>query len=175
MKLINNTPAGFTLVELVIVLAIAGIFAILAIPAFGTFTSNNRLINTVNGIAGGIYYARSESIVRGENISICAGNNISASPGCSNTNDWSKGYTVFIDVNENGNIDSTDTVLRFQRAYNSNVEISQSSTAKIRYNNEGFLTFGSGDLDFCTDALGRRLSIAANGSVRLPSIQPSCL
>lgn len=165
---------GFNLLELIVVLAIMGIFTALAIPAFGEFITNNRLVNILNGVAGGIHYARSEAIVRGVNISICAGNNSTSNPGCSNNNNWGNGYTIYSDLNQNGLLDSNDEVLRFQSAYSGSIEIANTSTSLITYNNEGFLISGSGNIDFCTNHNDRRLTIAANGSIRLLSTSPPC-
>ena len=44
---------GFTLIELVIVIVIFGIFSAIAIPKFKSATSNTRIAN-LNGLAGGI-------------------------------------------------------------------------------------------------------------------------
>ena len=50
MKMPATIERGFTLTELVMTLAIAGILAALAAPAFTDFIADNRLITTLHTI-----------------------------------------------------------------------------------------------------------------------------
>jgi len=65
---------GFTLVELMIVLALIAIIASFAVPQFGRLIDNNRVVSTTNSIVGLLSFARSESIRRGAKVTAVAQN-----------------------------------------------------------------------------------------------------
>jgi type IV fimbrial biogenesis protein FimT len=58
----GNSQRGFSLIELVIVIAIAGVLAALAIPAFTTMIANSRVRNAAEGMLNGMQIARAEAV-----------------------------------------------------------------------------------------------------------------
>ena len=81
---------GFTLVELMMVLAVLAIIATVAVPGMDGFIKTNRLRGASDGLFADIQYARSESIKRSRAISVSASSDgaqnwcygISQTPGC---------------------------------------------------------------------------------------------
>ncbi|HSH42747.1 MAG TPA: GspH/FimT family pseudopilin [Arenicellales bacterium] len=67
-----KTHSGFTLVELMITLAIAAILLTVGLPSFQNILQNNRVTTQANGLVGALNLARSEAIKRGANISVTA-------------------------------------------------------------------------------------------------------
>ena len=63
----NNSAksSGFTLVELMITLAIAGILVAVGIPSFNSTISSNRLTSYANELVTALNLARSEAVKRG--------------------------------------------------------------------------------------------------------------
>jgi type IV fimbrial biogenesis protein FimT len=93
----NN--AGFTLIELIVTMAVAGILASVAIPSFKTTIQNNRLATQSNDLLGALLYARSQAVNGGSTTStyvqVCAANSASNPTACStNTSDWNNGWLV---------------------------------------------------------------------------------
>src|ERR1700728_5113690 len=74
--------AGVSLVELLIVLTIAGILLGIGAASYKGITTSYRISGEINGLLGDMQYARSEAIKQGQNVVICvansAGNNCSA-------------------------------------------------------------------------------------------------
>jgi type IV fimbrial biogenesis protein FimT len=69
----NASPrdiSGFTMVELIIVVTIAGVLAVLAIPSFTSFTQNQRVKNASFEIYALFSVARSEAIKRNANVTV---------------------------------------------------------------------------------------------------------
>lgn len=62
--------AGFTLTELLIVMALVAILVSIATPGFGALTRANRVLVATNELTNLLIYARSEALTRGLNVSV---------------------------------------------------------------------------------------------------------
>lgn len=106
----NAWPAarGFTLVELLIVLCVAGILLTVAVPSFGRIMSSSKLTSASNALLSSMYLARSEAIKRRGRVALCKtvdGTTCAASGG------WEQGWIVFGDTNNNGLRDSDEPII----------------------------------------------------------------
>ncbi len=63
---------GFTLVELLVALAVGAILVLIAVPSFQNITLSNRLTTAVNDMVGAIYTARMEAIKLNANTQLCS-------------------------------------------------------------------------------------------------------
>lgn len=72
---------GFTLVELMITLAVAVVLIMIAVPSFRNITLSNKLTTTANDIVGAIHAARMEA------IKLNAGTQLCSNSAASNTSD----------------------------------------------------------------------------------------
>lgn len=107
--------AGFTLIEVMIVVAILAIFAGIAAPNFRELITQNRMTSQANDLLAALQFARSEAITRGRRVSICPSNNGTA---CTNSA-WQGGWIVFAEglTGTIGTYESAgDTLLRVQQA-----------------------------------------------------------
>jgi type IV fimbrial biogenesis protein FimT len=62
--------AGFTLVEVMIVIAIIGIIAAMAVPSYQDMIERNRLKQAAEGLKSDMQYARSEAIKRSNDLRV---------------------------------------------------------------------------------------------------------
>ena len=102
--------AGFTAVELLVVIAIAGILVALALPSFKDVITRHRVQRATEDLVATLYFARSEAMRRGGQVTLRK----RLETGCNATTnqDWSCGWSVFFDANEDGTKNGTDVDLR---------------------------------------------------------------
>ncbi len=98
-----KTKHGFTLIELMVTLAVAIVVLSVGIPVFSTLIANNRAAADSNALVTAIQYARSEAVKRSALVRVCAGNGTSSDPtptACSGDNNWARGLLVLAPDNE---------------------------------------------------------------------------
>ena len=96
---VENTAnqQGFTLVELIVTVAIAALVITVGVPGFQTVINNNRMAANVNEFISVISITRSEAVKRRSTIKLCAKSTTVRE--CDvNASDWSNGWLVFIDT-----------------------------------------------------------------------------
>lgn len=103
---------GFTLVELLVALAVAVILLTVAVPSFRELILNNRRAAQVNELVTAMTLARSEALKRGNRVSLCRTSSYgSALPTCGQGDGWEDGWIIFNDPNEDGVPNDVDDVL----------------------------------------------------------------
>lgn len=104
---------GYTLVELVVTMAVAAILIAIAAPNVRTFIQNGRINTQINDLIGDLNFAKSEAVHRlGQvNVGICRSTDGASFAGVVPLGD---GRVVFVDANRNNNCDPGEQILRFR-------------------------------------------------------------
>ena len=181
--ILNRASFGFTLIELIVTVVIAGILMALAAPSFSNFVKNNRLTTQANDMIADLALARSEAVKRATTITVCKSTNGLA---CNAGANWGDGWIV---VNT-----ASGQVFRAHEALTGqNIMVGTggggSLTDQIVYTRTGIPTIALGgpqQFHIC-DALngpaqGRLIQIASTGRARIaidattsrPLPPPSC-
>ena len=106
--------SGFTLVELMVALAVLAILLTVGLPKMSVFFQGSRMVTNANELLSGLHIARSEAIKRNSRVTICKSTNASdAAPTCATgAEGWDEGWFVFVEgrdsVNVIGEYTSTD-------------------------------------------------------------------
>lgn len=170
---------GFTLLELMVVVAIVAVLAAVATPGFRTLLSNQRLAAAAQGFNAALSFARMEAIQRSQSV------RVTALVG----RDWSTGWTVVAtstaaaaaSASQAHEVPEVPETLRRFAALPAGVSVDASLgdgfAQGLRYDSNGFSRkatsagFGAGCLTLKTDA-GRRASIVVSASGRARVCNP---
>jgi type IV fimbrial biogenesis protein FimT len=105
----NRLPrqAGFTLMELMLVIALTAVVMAIGVPNFRNFMQNSRMTSAANDMLAAVYTARTESVKRHQPVVMCFSNDAQvAVPTCSG--DGTGGWIVWVDDRNPAVAEGTD-------------------------------------------------------------------
>lgn len=171
---------GFTLIELMVTIAIAAILMMIAAPSFVTFQRNAELTSTTNTLIAAINAARGEALKRAAYAMVVP----------KDGTNWSSGWIVFVDKDLSKDFDATkDEVVLEQPAPSSYITVTGNGAAAdtppyVLYDGSGFSKTKAGGFGALTFSIARndvdstqtadqtrRIVVAATGRTR--SCRPS--
>ncbi len=143
---------GFTLMELMITIAIAAILVGLSASPMSQLFASNRVQTEASSFVADLMYARSEAIRRGQGVSVCASSNGST---CLAANTWQSGWIVFSDATQCSTVPTTaQTPLRVRPSFKAGDTFkvtfpTTSSNSCVSFNRDGLATnLGAGKVYF---------------------------
>lgn len=167
---------GFTLIELMITLAVAAILAAIAAPSFTQMLRDHRITTRANDFLGELQLARSEAIRRGVQITMLSDSGTASV--------WDGGWTIFTDwdrdeihdneANDNCAAEDLDCTIRTQPALNNNITITSGGTFDnwIAFSPTGEIRGSGGTGDTFTVCIpgannGKDITVNISGSARV--------
>ena len=131
---------GFTLVELMVTLAVLGVLMAIALPSFLPLLERWRVRQVSNALENSLYYARSEAMKRGGGIIMqkITTNTHGCTPPAPNRQ-WDCGWFICIDSNKNDKCGAGEEILqRYETS--GKVQISRTGGANtIKFNRYGLV------------------------------------
>ena len=130
---------GFTLIELMVTIAIAAILLLVAAPSFVTYRQNSQLTAAANTFLANAFAARAEAMKRQLNVFVRPAGA-----------DWSAGWTSYVDgdwdnLNNTSGVDITlSTQGPLTQVTISNDTTPSDSTHYVMFSGAGFLSSTSG-------------------------------
>lgn len=104
---------GYTLIELMSMLAVVSILVSVGLPMMNVFFDGNRMISNGNELVAGLHIARSEAIKQQARVTMCQSDDLAS---CTNTGRWEDGFLVFLDNGGaavgNASVDPGERILR---------------------------------------------------------------
>lgn len=110
----SKHPRGLTLIEYLVGLALLGILAGIALPAFSGLRLQMTGSAYTNAFMASVWLTRSEAVKRRHRVTMC----VSADGlQCQAGGAWSEGWIVFLDANANGFREPEETIIATQEAF----------------------------------------------------------
>jgi len=168
---------AFSLIELMVTLAVFGIAVMIAVPGFLTLSRSNRNASETNALVGALTYARSEASKRGTSVSVCTS---SDGTHCDLGIGWDQGWIVFINSDNDApaQVDAGETILRVyaKLAAGNHLDASSAIRDYISYRGDGFSN-AQGQFIYC-DPRGathaRAINVNRTGRISLAAGGGTC-
>lgn len=165
---------GYTLLELLICLAVFICLASLGIPHLNHLHQQMAQRATTNSMLGALHYARSQAVFSRISTSLCNGE-----LSCSSSTTWQNGLLVFSDPNANGQLDAGEVLLQrlaIPEDYSWRWSSFRSRT-RISFANDGTTLALNGTFTLCHKTTPTRqivVSVTGRPRVQPPTPQARC-
>lgn len=172
----SHSSQGFSLVELLLVVAVLGVFLAVTGPVVTRLVSSSKLTTASNAFLYSIYLARSEAIKRKGRVSLCKSEN---GLSCNVTGGWEQGWIVFDDSDGNGQRDFGEAILERVQSLPPNLRLTGNLPVSkyVSYVASGGTKligggFQAGTVTVCsnTGAEARQIIVNATGRPRIQKV-----
>jgi type IV fimbrial biogenesis protein FimT len=170
---------GWTLIELMIALALGALLVSLAVPGYQDWIANYQLASRAEQLAGSLTLARSEAIKRGQRVTLCR-----APDGwhCGDSAGWEAGWLVYVDMNGDGSITGDEPVLRSEGAAATGIHVHGNRPVDdyVSFTGLGHARLQNGGLQMGTFTICRRglparkVVLANSGRIRVEKSRDVC-
>ncbi len=144
---------GFSLIELMVTLAVAAILLAVAVPNMRSFIQNNKAAATSNQLLSALNFARSKAVHFGRGMTLCSSTDATT---CSASTNWATGWVM---------LDSSNNVVQIWPALTGTSTLTSTQTS-VTYNGLGGVSAATTFtlvIPGCTGNLGRTVKLTATG------------
>jgi len=169
-----NKDRGFSLIEVLVTLAIAGVLLAVALPSFKEIMASSNMASTNNALVYSVQMARSVSMERLVPAGVCTSSTPMADDASCNGGSYNDGWIVYADDDGNGTRDAGEDILdrtdapglgfTFDPApvFESQIYFNDSGNS---VNVAGVPMSGTIELDYGDGIQVRLITVSANGRV----------
>lgn len=164
---------AFTLIELIVALALAVTVLTLGVPSFRDLIRNNHFLTKVDELVAALQLTRSEAVERGVRVTLCKSADGTT---CAADGGYDQGWIVFVDPNNNGAIDANEKMVRVFEGMSAGAGVTLTGNTPVAryvsYTADGVARFASGafqagTLTACMPPKARRIVISSVGRVKV--------
>ena len=168
--------SGISLLELLVVVAVAAILSGIGVPSFASL-ANNRLAVAANELLASLYLARGEAIKRNGRAVACAS---ATGSSCADSGGWQQGWIVFHDANDNAAADPGEPIILAHQPLHAGLVLSGNTpvASYVSYAPTGATklvtgAFQAGTLTLCHESapeMSRQIIISSTGRPRIQKL-----
>lgn len=128
---------GFTLLEALVVLALLAVLLSLAGPNLQGLRQKHQMQSQAEQLQASLLLARSEALRRQQRVTLCV-RELSAGAGtqCATAGTWAQGWVMFVDGNDSGRREASETVLQLHGALPGFLKLQGNTTV------DGYISYG---------------------------------
>src|SRR5258706_3361568 len=161
----DAASAGFSAVEIMVVLAVLAILSGMGAISFASVSGKTRVATDAGSLLNAIELTRSEAAKRGRRVTLLP-----------TRGDWAAGWTVFVDLDGNRQVDPDEPVIMVQQPLKATTRIVANTTPGYiafagsgmpQLYNGGFL---AATVTLCDTGNGRSVVLAKTGRPRVATI-----
>lgn len=163
--------AGFTLIEILIVVVLLGVLLTIAAPALQTMVIRNRISTTASDLVVDLSYARATAIARGMRVGMCRSASLADCDGAN----WEDGWILYTDAASDGYTAGADTILRVRESRAAGMTVTPiPDAASVLYRPSGPAD-AARTFQVCSRGfVGRHVTISATGRVGSAPMSGPC-
>ena len=139
---------AFSLLELLVTLAVGAVVAGMAYPAFNDLIARVHATSRVNDLVGIIRFARHAAINGGRWVTLCP----AVDEVCADTPEWQSGIMVFEDRDRDGARQPAEPVLGYLAALDAGEQLRWRSFRRrnfLTFRSEGYTNWHNGSFHYC--------------------------
>lgn len=158
---------GFTLTELLVALAIAGILAMIGAPAMGNLLARTRDASTEAMVVNTLRHARTAAVMRNARVLVCPSRD---GRQCNPGDDWQHGWLVAKDADHDGQPDVNAPLIVAQTAMPAGTRvITSAGRGQLAFHPNGSAAGSNARFTIChaKARTGKAVIVANSGRVRL--------
>ena len=174
-----GNASGFSLVELMVAVAILTIVLTIAMPDMKGAVRSYQLTAKANNIVNVLNHARSEAAKRGLRVTVCSSTDGASCAG-SNQNNWHQGWIMFVDSDNDAAVSTGEVIVQSTPADAEFTIVLSGTTNYLSFVSSGMpktsgFSWWSGSVDVrkvgdSGSDPGRRVTISRAGSMRVSQI-----
>lgn len=170
---------GMTMIELLVTLSVLAILLAIGVPSFNQFVVSSRLNAYSSDMFSALFLARSEAIKRNGRVVLCKSADGQA---CASAGDWSQGWIVFADPNNNADRDAGEPIVHTMSTLQNGYTLEGNSliSSYVSYDSQGMTqqtsgAFQTGTFTLCppppaASGQGWTIVVSASGRPRASKI-----
>lgn len=166
-KTMKRKHTGLTMTEALIVLAVVGTLAAVAVPSMTVFLDNGQLSADTNDLFSSLLIARSEAVTRNNRVVLCK-IDPSDLTACAAGSTWQAGWLAFVDEDNDVVLDVGEDIVNTYTGMSSNTAVTSAAFANtISYFPSGTSNTNGSFIICVNNSIAAEIFINATGRPRV--------